>query len=35
MTIVLFDGGNIEVDISRLPEEEQEELRTVAKELFR
>ena len=35
MTIALSEGENIEVDISQLPEEEQGELRTVAKELFR
>ena len=35
MTIVLSDSGNIEVDISNLPRDEQEELKVVGKVLFR
>lgn len=35
MTIVLSDLENIEVDISKLSQDEQKELKTVAKELFK
>jgi hypothetical protein len=35
MTIILSGDENIEVDISRLDDDEQKELRVVARELFR